>query len=319
MTKTTMTAMAVLLAGFGASLTAQDPQEMARRREIELTQAMARTAVEARITPGAPYSAEAVTESTQQLADGNRIVKKTVTRIFRDSEGRTRREQLAANGVDVQTVNISDPIAQSTFVLVPADHTAFRNGVVIATPRGVATATVAAGGSGVVTAARSADGLVRVEARENSEGDRKAAVEAAAAGARSGGAGGGQAVAVGGARGRGGFDGAMLPSKVPGPGDPGVREDLGQQTIEGVVATGTRVTTTIAAGAIGNEQPIKIVSEQWFSPELQVLVLTKHSDPRTGETSYRLTNIVRGEQARSLFEVPPDYTLKDSVIRRDMR
>jgi len=317
MTKTTMTAMAVMLAGFGASLTAQDPQEMARRREIELTQAMARTAVEARITPGAPYSAEAVTESTQQLADGNRIVKKTVTRIFRDSEGRTRREQLAANGVDVQTVNISDPIAQSTFVLIPADHTAFRNAVFIATPRGVATATVAPGGSGVVTAATSADGSVRVEARENSEGERKAAVEAAAAGARSGGAGGSQAVAVGSARGRGGFDGATLPARVPG--DPGVREDLGQQTIEGVMATGTRVITTIAAGAIGNEQPIKIVSEQWFSPELKVLVVTKHSDPRTGETSYRLTNIVRSEQARSLFEVPPDYTLKDSVIRRDMR
>ena len=85
------------------------------------------------------------------------------------------------------------------------------------------------------------------------------------------------------------------------------KEDLGTQVIEGLVATGTRTTTTIAAGSIGNEQPILIVSEQWFSPDLKVLVMTKHSDPRSGETIYRLTNIVQAEPARSLFEVPADY------------
>ena len=86
--------------------------------------------------------------------------------------------------------------------------------------------------------------------------------------------------------------------------DETTKEDLGQQTIEGVTATGTRTTTVIPAGAIGNEQPIRIVSEEWTSPELQVLVLTKHSDPRTGETSYRLTGVTRTEPAKSLFEVP---------------
>ena len=75
-------------------------------------------------------------------------------------------------------------------------------------------------------------------------------------------------------------------------------------------------TTTIPAGAIGNEQPLLIVSEQWFAPELKVLVMTRHNDPRTGETTYRLTNITQTEPARSLFEVPPDYTLRDSMIRR---
>ena len=94
------------------------------------------------------------------------------------------------------------------------------------------------------------------------------------------------------------------------------REELGTQVVEGVPATGTRTTTTIPAGAIGNEQPLLIVSEQWFSPELKVLVLTKHSDPRTGETIYRLTNILQTEPTRSLFEVPADYTLRDSLIRR---
>jgi hypothetical protein len=70
---------------------------------------------------------------------------------------------------------------------------------------------------------------------------------------------------------------------------------------------------------VRNEQPIKIVSEQWFSPDLKVLVLTKHSDPRVGETTYRLANIVRADQPRSLFEVPPDYTVKESFIRRENR
>jgi len=92
-------------------------------------------------------------------------------------------------------------------------------------------------------------------------------------------------------------------------------EALPARTIEGVRVEGRRMTTTIAAGAIGNLQPIKIVSEQWFSADLQVLVLTKHSDPRSGETTYRLANIVRAEPDRSLFTVPPDYTIKGPGMR----
>ena len=68
---------------------------------------------------------------------------------------------------------------------------------------------------------------------------------------------------------------------------------------------------TIPAGEIGNELPINIVSERWYSPELQTIVMTRRSDPRMGETVYRLTNINRSEPARSLFEVPADYTVKE--------
>src|SRR5262249_7359023 len=93
----------------------------------------------------------------------------------------------------------------------------------------------------------------------------------------------------------------------------GVKESLGTQTIEGVACEGTRVTRTIAAGEIGNEQPINIVSERWYSPDLQTVVLDKQSDPRFGETVFRLTNINRNEPARSLFEVPADYTIKETV------
>jgi hypothetical protein len=90
-------------------------------------------------------------------------------------------------------------------------------------------------------------------------------------------------------------------------------EKLGKQMIEGVEAEGQRATITIPAGEIGNEQPILIVSESWYSPDLQVTVMTRHSDPRMGETVYKLTNINRAEPPASLFQVPSDYTVKEAV------
>jgi hypothetical protein len=92
---------------------------------------------------------------------------------------------------------------------------------------------------------------------------------------------------------------------------PETQESLGRQTIEGVQAEGSRTTVTIPAGAIGNERPIQVVSERWYSPELQTLVMTRHSDPRFGETTYRLTNVSRSEPDHSLFEVPAGYKITD--------
>ncbi len=90
------------------------------------------------------------------------------------------------------------------------------------------------------------------------------------------------------------------------PADPNVKiESLGKQTIEGVVADGTRTTMTIPAGEIGNEQPLQVVTETWYSSELQAVVLSKRTDPRSGEHVTRMTNITRAEPSRSLFEVPP--------------
>jgi hypothetical protein len=84
---------------------------------------------------------------------------------------------------------------------------------------------------------------------------------------------------------------------------------LGTQTINGVTASGTRVTRTIPAGAIGNQKPIVITVERWYSEDLQTPVMTKRSDPRTGETVTQLTNVQRQEPAASLFQVPADYTV----------
>jgi len=88
-------------------------------------------------------------------------------------------------------------------------------------------------------------------------------------------------------------------------------ESLGTRTIEGVQAEGTRWTFTIPAGQIGNSQPIDVVSERWYSPELQVVILSTHTDPRMGEHTYKLTGISRTEPAKSLFEVPADYTITE--------
>jgi hypothetical protein len=88
-------------------------------------------------------------------------------------------------------------------------------------------------------------------------------------------------------------------------------ESRGMQVMEGVSVEGKRVTRTIPAGQIGNTQPIEITSEVWTSPDLQVIVMSKHSDPRFGETTYQLTGIQRAEPDHSLFEVPPGYTVKN--------
>lgn len=85
--------------------------------------------------------------------------------------------------------------------------------------------------------------------------------------------------------------------------------DLGTQTINGVAAQGTRITRTIPAGQIGNEKPITIVTERWYSPELQTYVMTKTNDPLMGDTVFQLTNIQREEPGPSLFQVPSDYTV----------
>jgi hypothetical protein len=90
--------------------------------------------------------------------------------------------------------------------------------------------------------------------------------------------------------------------------------DLGTQSIGGVNAQGTRTTRTIPAGLIGNSQPLSITAERWLSPDLQTVVMTKRTDPRTGTALYQLTNIMRQEPDPTLFQVPSDYTVQDSRI-----
>ncbi|HXU35957.1 MAG TPA: hypothetical protein VN937_06305 [Blastocatellia bacterium] len=91
-------------------------------------------------------------------------------------------------------------------------------------------------------------------------------------------------------------------------------ESLGSQTFEGLQAEVTRFTITIPAGSEGNDQPFDIVSERWFSPELQIAVMGKRNDPRSGEVVYRLTNINRSEPSHALFEAPADFTVTEEKM-----
>ena len=88
-------------------------------------------------------------------------------------------------------------------------------------------------------------------------------------------------------------------------------EDLGTQVMESVTVQGKRVTRTIPAGQIGNERPLQVVTETWYSPDLQAVVMSKTTDPRSGESVYKLTGVSRAEPDHSLFEVPSDYTVSE--------
>jgi hypothetical protein len=84
-------------------------------------------------------------------------------------------------------------------------------------------------------------------------------------------------------------------------------EDLGMMTVNGVPARGTRITTVIPAGAIGNDREFRSVDERWYSPDLNMMVKSVSTDPRFGTTTREMTNISRANPDRSLFEVPADY------------
>jgi hypothetical protein len=224
-----------------------------------------------RVVKNAPYSAEIVTESSQALADGNRIRQATTVRVYRDSEGRTRRESplrdlngLAPNANLPQLVFISDPVAGANYALNPHDRTATKSGW-----RG------AQGRQG---------GPSRMPKMERQPGQAGPGQERALA------------------------NGIRRRNDVK-------VESLGRQVVEGVPADGMRTTMTIAAGQIGNDQPIHITQEVWFSSELQVVVLSKHSDPRSGETVTRMANVSRAEPPATLFSVPADYRINEGMRR----
>jgi hypothetical protein len=245
-------------------------------------------AFEGKPVKDAPYTATAVTELEQTLGDGNRIRQKTTSQLARDREGRSRRAltlgavgPLAAGGETPKMTFLQDPVSGNSYILDSEQKTARR------LPRPTE-----------ITAPAPADGKpTRIE-------DETFHIAVPPPGA------GGLHDVPGGA-------GPMLFAapigavvrKMPKP----KTEDLGSQLIEGVRANGTRSTVTIPAGEMGNERPIVSVTERWFSPDLGVVVMSKHSDPRMGTTTYRLTDVRRGDPDPTLFQVPPGYTVKEDL------
>lgn len=265
-----------------------------------------------KVVKGAPYSAEAVTESIQTLSDGNRIVNRFTSSVYRDSEGRTRREQslkgLGVFGVGeepLQTIFINDPVAGVTYSLDSRTHIAHKS-----SPFRFELSSKP--GPGVtMSTAQSQRFEFKLESGGAAAGNviMTAPLGAGPEGARVPPSG----VEHFGLRTEGGGAATFVFRTNKGPNANEKKEELGKQIIEGVEAEGTRTTVTIPAGEIGNERAIEVVSERWYSPELQLVVMTRHSDPRMGETTYKLTNINRAEPAKSLFEVPSDYTIKTGM------
>jgi hypothetical protein len=202
-----------------------------------------------KVVKGVPFSAQAVTEHSQTLQDGNHIHVTHATAVFRDSEGRVRREMditgmapLAAAAAPPKVIMLNDVVAGVRYILNPDTKTANK-----------------------MPPKHAGDVMYHKM-------------------------------------------GAM-----PGPQQPPQQttESLGDQIMQGLKVQGTRTTTTIPAGQMGNERPIEIVSERWYSPDLQTTVKFTHSDPWAGETTYQLTNINRNEPDASLFQVPAGYAIKE--------
>lgn len=222
---------------------------------------------------GEPYSAITESETSQTLADGTHIEQKRdpQEKTFRDSQGRTRREQyfptsLAGGAATTpETIVIADPVAGVEYYLHPQSL-------------------IACQGSSYGFGYTNQGGTGRCVFTPPPSGQARPVTNRITAPT------------------------ATNPSERPH--NKIVTEDLGTQEMEGLTVTGTRTTITFPVGAQGNDRPIESVSERWFSKELNIYVLIKGSDPRHGETTLRTTHIDRSEPDPSLFQVPPDYTIE---------
>jgi hypothetical protein len=201
-----------------------------------------------KVVTGRPFSAVANGEMKQTLSDGTVISHKFQSSLYRDAQGRVRREvnlpaigPLAASGAPHSFIVIHDPVAQTAYILNP---------------------------------------------------ERKVARKVPPRHAQ---------------------DGQAAGSQDQRAQDVNVKtEPLGTQTVNGVSAEGTRYTRTIPAGQIGNDKALVSVREEWYSPDLQMVVQSKRTDPFMGDATYSVTNIQRTAPNATLFSVPADYEVKDT-------
>ncbi|HKP68081.1 MAG TPA: hypothetical protein VJV05_02280 [Pyrinomonadaceae bacterium] len=276
-----------------------------------------------KVVKNAPFSAEAISESVQTLSDGNRIVRNSTSKLYRNSEGRFRRESTGGTGGMLGSfytygsgITLFDPVGGFRYSIDPNIRTTRQ---MVLRPQNeirIVTAPPTPGGQSLQTVIENGKvngEITTVEGRavmshKIKEEIRAAVAQAPAAAARAAVAGQLTAIApmvsLNGATDTGVFTVASGQNKWETR-----TEELGTQNIEGVDAEGTRTITTIPAGAIGNERPIEITYEKWYSKELQLVVMSKHNDPRFGEQTYKLTNIFRSEPDPSLFSPPQGYRM----------
>ncbi len=233
--------------------------------------------------PNAAFSADAETEFTQVLGDGNRIERRYSSMVARDNQGRTRREEeialvgpLTVDGPSPRLVTIVDPVAGQSYTLDDKQRVAYRNPIAMTKLRTAHAMGWAAAGTDGQFAWTSGTAVAKPPITVTATPGERVFVDGAA-------------------------------TKV-------TTESLGTKSIEGVMADGTRTTSTIPAGAIGNLMPIEVVSERWYSRELQMAVSISRRDPRSGDSVYRLRNIVKAEPPQDLFTVPADYQVRGGAL-----
>jgi hypothetical protein len=208
---------------------------------------------EGKTVTGIPLTAQIAVTHENTLSDGNHISRTSQTTLYRDAQGRTRREVTveaatpATASVKHVIIMINDPVTGKRYMLDPTNKTARE----LRGPHG------------------------------HGDQPKRPAGEAVK---------------------------EMLSKNVQ-------RDQLGNKTISGFEASGEKVTRTIAAGEIGNEKPIEVVTERWFSADLQLPVLIVHTDPMMGTATTKVTSVTRGEPDASLFQVPSDYKVVSG--RRD--
>jgi len=299
-----------LLAAGSLNLVAQEKKPIVTYRIDETFKVLAPKIAIGKVVKGAPYSATAITEHVQTLSDGNQIIHKNESKLFRDSEGRTRTEQTlgtigkwTSGGEAQQHIIITDPVADVSYSLDQRTHTAYRfvfrqkeapaDAIKKRSADAAQSKTFTINGQTVTQAEFEAMAEKKRMAKENllkmprKEAPNDLVMEKQIDMFQQG-----------------------IPRIEASQGQK-KEESLGTQTIEGVTAEGTRLTFTVPAGEIGNTLPMELVRETWYSPELQLVVMSKFRDPRSGETTYRLTNLTRSEPDHSLFGVPADYNVSE--------
>jgi hypothetical protein len=230
-----------------------------------------------KIVTGRPFTAEAVVETDQTLADGSHVTGRQSLTAARDSQGRTYREEIpgtpASGSSAPKAVYISDPVAKVNYFL-GSDHVAHKTPMLsLAAQAGAATVSTD-GASARLSLQRFATGY----------GGGKGPVQIGAQSAQ--------------------------PAQQLAPGAIDTKQ-LGSQVITGFTADGTRTTLAIPAGQVGNQNPLVIVSERWYSQDLEAIVLAKHSDPRVGASSYQLISVQQIEPSATLFQIPSGYTIEE--------
>lgn len=260
------------------------------------------------VVKGNPYSAREVREFKQTLGDGTVISRQSTRLLARDGEGRLRQELRQPDGT--ARIYINDPVAREVVILDPQKKLACRavfdkyavNDCFNQTkgdwkPLGFS---FNYGKNGVGMMSANDDFVIEVSPHAQIIDLTKNTKTR---------------------------DGQPVPPVPPVPplpptvslstlkGLPGAehaqktRERKTKQPYEGLLVDTDRTVETIPAGTIGNNKPIESVYERYFSPELKMNVLVRRSDPRNGDSVYRMIDVKRSEPDASVFRVPSGYSV----------